>query len=176
VPLSLILLFSQICCETRADLKPARLFAETRTIGLVVLVLHRAHLSAFPSYAGSSTSAQPRGATAALSISRARRTVDPYVEASWAGMAKALYRTKVVRGVSLGNAVGARARGDVGEKKEDGGEARWEEMCFVRVPLEPVEDGAKCVPLPLSFLSCCPARVLTLPFTHAQDPPACPRP
>ncbi|GAA5895479.1 hypothetical protein JCM8208_005245 [Rhodotorula glutinis] len=116
---------------------------KTRTIGLVVLVVHRAHLSAFPSYAGSSTSAQSRGATAALSVSRARRTVDPYVEASWAGMAKALYRTKVVRGVSLGDAVGARARGEGGEKREEGGEARWEEMCFVRVPLEPVEDGAK---------------------------------
>ncbi|GAA5842898.1 hypothetical protein JCM9279_004022 [Rhodotorula babjevae] len=116
---------------------------KTRTIGLVVLVLHRARLSALPSYAGASTSAQTRGATAALSVSRARRTVDPFVEASWAGMAKALYRTKVVRGVSLGNAVGARARGEVGEKKEDGGEARWEEMCFVRVPLEPVEDAAK---------------------------------
>ncbi|KPV73131.1 uncharacterized protein RHOBADRAFT_55353 [Rhodotorula graminis WP1] len=116
---------------------------KTRTIGLVVLVLHRAHLSAFPSFAGSTTSAQTRSATAALSVSRARRTVDPYVEASWAGMAKALYRTKVVRGVTLGNPVGARARGEVAEKKEDGGEARWEEMCFIRVPLEPVEDGAK---------------------------------
>lgn len=123
---------------------PPFLSPETRTIGLVVLVLHRAHLTAFPSYAGPSTAARTRSATAALSVSRAKRTVDPFVEASWAGMAKALYRTKVVRGVSLGNPVGVRAKGAMDEKREEGGEARWEEMCFLRVPLEPVEDGAKC--------------------------------
>lgn len=54
-----------------------------------------------------------------------RPGIDPYVQVSWAGMGKSLYRTKVVRAV------------------REGGEARWEEMCFVRVPSEPVQEGAK---------------------------------
>ncbi|BGP35674.1 hypothetical protein JCM10296v2_007526 [Rhodotorula toruloides] len=85
---------------------------KTRTIGIVVLVVHSAsHLPA-PTK------------TAALLPSR-RPGIDPYVQVSWAGMGKSLYRTKVVRAV------------------KEGGEARWEEMCFVRVASEPVQDGAK---------------------------------
>ncbi|BGP51938.1 hypothetical protein JCM10450v2_007898 [Rhodotorula kratochvilovae] len=116
---------------------------KTRTIGVVVLVLHRARLTAFPSYAGSATAATTRAGTAALSLSRAKRSADPLVEVSWAGMGKTLYRTRVVRRVSLGNPVGARVQGAPGEKGEEEGEARWEEMCFTRVPMEPVDDDAR---------------------------------
>ncbi|GAA5822275.1 hypothetical protein JCM3770_002512 [Rhodotorula araucariae] len=102
---------------------------KTRTIGVVVLVLHRARLATAPA----------RGASATTST----RAVDPLVEVSWAGMGKVLYRTRVARNVNLGSAVTAQVGDDVGEKGDESREARWEEMCFIRVPLEPVDDDAK---------------------------------
>ncbi|GEM11235.1 C2 domain protein [Rhodotorula toruloides] len=75
---------------------------KTRTIGIVVLVVHSAsHLPA-PTK------------TASLLPTR-RPSIDPYVQISWAGMGKSLYRTKVVRAV------------------KEGGEARWEEMIRLKL-------------------------------------------
>lgn len=86
--------------------------AETRTIGLVVIVLHSAaHLPA----------ADPRLST----IRHKGGKSDPYVEVSWSALGKSLYRSQVKRNTP------------------EGGEARWEEMCFVRCPREPIEDNSK---------------------------------
>lgn len=64
-------------------------------------------------------------------------------------MGKVLYVTKVVRKVKLGpgrRPLGGRTdeEGKEGKEEHEEREARWEEMCFVRVPREPVDDGAKC--------------------------------
>ncbi|GAA5891821.1 hypothetical protein JCM6882_007373 [Rhodosporidiobolus microsporus] len=116
---------------------------KTRTVGLLVLVLHRASslpasdpsLSFLP-HAHSSASGgadadgsidgnEADGETKDGKTARAKRRKgksDPFVAVGWRGTGTTLYKSKIVPATL---------------------DPVWEEMCFVRVPQEPVEEGAK---------------------------------
>ncbi|GAA5938033.1 hypothetical protein JCM1841_000213 [Sporobolomyces salmonicolor] len=87
----------------------------TRTIGLIVLVLHRA--SSLP--AVDRTFPVPLPARA---HSRTEGKSDPFVEVGFAGFGKILHRSRIV---------------------VDSLDPVWEEMCFIRIASEPIADDAK---------------------------------
>ncbi|BGP20364.1 hypothetical protein JCM10213_002327 [Rhodosporidiobolus nylandii] len=110
---------------------------KTRTTGLLVLVLHRAtslpasdpslrplHLPHLPgkNRAGGGTVEEVGTERAEWKRKDRRGKSDPFVEVGWAGMGKAMYKSKIVAS-SL--------------------DPVWEEVVFVRVPQEPIEDGGK---------------------------------
>ncbi|GAA6039548.1 hypothetical protein JCM8097_008383 [Rhodosporidiobolus ruineniae] len=97
---------------------------KTRTSGLLVLVLHSAR-----QLPASDPSLRPLHLPVPGSQRRERRKTegkkgksDPFVSVGWAGTGKVLYKTRIVPSTL---------------------DPVWEEMCFVRVPQEPIEDGAK---------------------------------
>ncbi|GAA5866026.1 hypothetical protein JCM1840_003381 [Sporobolomyces johnsonii] len=88
---------------------------KTRTIGLIVLVLHGA----------SSLPAADRPFPVPLPARARSRTggkSDPFVEVGFAGFGKILHKSRIV---------------------VDSLDPVWEEMCFIRIASEPVEDDAK---------------------------------
>ncbi|GAA5834329.1 hypothetical protein JCM11251_007960 [Rhodosporidiobolus azoricus] len=122
---------------------------KTRTAGLLVLVLHRAH--SLPASDLSLPLLHPRshadapdggeqvgdgdaealdargtgggeGTGSGEKVKRRRGKSDPFVQVEWRGVGKVMYKTKIVPSTL---------------------DPVWEEMCFVRVPQEPIEDGAK---------------------------------
>ncbi|GAA5859255.1 hypothetical protein JCM8547_008941 [Rhodosporidiobolus lusitaniae] len=106
---------------------------KTRTVGILCLVLHRAHslpasdpsLRSLHLLKGAKTSSSPedeRAEGGGKKEKRVKGKSDPFVDVGWAGMGKTLYKTRIVPS-SL--------------------DPVWEEMCFIRVPQEPIEDGQK---------------------------------
>ncbi|GAA6015876.1 hypothetical protein JCM10207_006789 [Rhodosporidiobolus poonsookiae] len=98
---------------------------KTRTVGLAVLVLHRARslpasdprvpfLHPSPAEGGEQEEGKKRR--------RREGKSDPFVTVGWAGEGKVLFKSKIVP-ASL--------------------DPVWEELCFVRVPVEPIEDGSR---------------------------------